>query len=408
MRVINRADGVTEILLFDEIGMWGLTAKDFANELKEVDANEIALRINSAGGDVYDGIAMMNTLRSHPARVTAFVEGLAASAASFLAVGGADEVVMCPHSEMMIHDAMTFITGNAAEAAEAIKQLERVSDNIASIYADKSGGDPGSFREAMRAETWFTAEEAVLAGLADRVGELREASESMELAAMSNSRFQLVNKFRGRRGDPPADLMNKGETNMADSELLSKLFKHKDAILALAEALEDGKGVELAGDGVAAPEVGPDGAQEAEQPGPGEPQPEPGEAAEESGESDDGKAENESPGTVTLDAETYEQLKTAAEAGWAAAEEQSKRNRAAEVDQWIADGRISSGLRDKAIAAIEANADAARATFGANPKNTIPRAPLGHSVDDEGAAVAASHDLSKSADASGLFGAPSF
>lgn len=408
---------MSDVTLYEEIGYWGVSAAEFSERLVNAGEGDITLRVNSAGGDVYAGLAIMNQLRNHPGKVTAYVEGLAASAASFIVVGGADEVIMCPNSEMMIHDAMTFAEGNAEDISSALAGLERASENIASIYAAKAGGDSASFREAMKKETWFTAEEAVLAGLADRVGGVVEPER---VSAMSRS-FALMNKFKGRQGNPPADLIRKGDKPMADNELLNEFTERfKSLQNELNEALgrlQEETPAEETIQGEVAEEVAQgdleNAQQEAEQ-SEGAPAEDEGAAAnegedaEESEQSSGDEAEVTAEETVTIDAATYAELRAAAEQGWAAAEEKAKAERAAEVDQWVADGRISAALRNKAVAAIERDADAARATYGSNPKNTVPRQALGHAVDSEDAPKASSAHLSKSADASGLFGAPTF
>lgn len=407
---------MTDVTLYDEIGIYGTRASEFAERLKEAGDGDITLRVNSPGGDVYEGLAIMNQLRNHPGRVTAYVEGLAASAASFIVVGGSDELIMNRNSELMIHDAMSMVSGNAEEITTALAGLERASENIASIYAEKAGGDSEPWREAMRAETWFTAEEAVEAGLADSVGGI--VRPAAEVAAMQ-SKFSLMNKFKGRQGNPPADLINKGE-DMADTKELSNLLKEineaRDGLLSMVNSANELTAALLADSEANAKELA-DGVEDVEQPEPGEAQPEPGEHEEVSEEEEaEEPAEVEQPAeedgerpeeTVTIDAATYAELKAAAEHGWAAAEEKAKAERAAEVDNWISEGRISAALRSKAVAAIERDADAARATYGSNPKGTIPRAALGHAVDEAGEKSSSSH-LSNSADASGLFGAPTF
>lgn len=406
---------MTDVTLYDEIGIYGTRSSEFAERLKEAGDGDITLRVNSPGGDVYEGLAIMNQLRNHPGKVTAYVEGLAASAASFIVVGGADELIMNRNSELMIHDAMSMVSGNAEEITTALAGLERASENIASIYAEKAGGDSEPWREAMRAETWFTAEEAVEAGLADSVGGI--ARPAVEVAAMQN-KFSLMNKFKGRQGNPPADLINKGE-DMADAKELSNLLKEindtRDGLLSMVNSANELMAALIADSEADAEELA-EGVEDVEQPEPGEAQSEPGEHEEVSEEEAEEPAEVEQPAeedgerpeeTVTIDAATYAELKAAAEHGWAAAEEKAKAERAAEVDSWISEGRISAALRSKAVAAIERDADAARATYGSNPKGTIPRAALGHAVDEAGEKSSSSH-LSNSADASGLFGAPTF
>lgn len=409
---------MADVTLYDEIGFWGITAADFAERLKDAGDGDVTLRVNSPGGDVYEGLAIMNQLRNHPGKVTAYVEGLAASAASFIVVGGADELIMNRNSELMIHDAMSMVSGNAEEIAAALAGLERASENIASIYAEKAGGESGIWRDAMRVETWFTAEEAVEAGLADSVGGI--ARPAAEVAAMQ-SKFSLMNKFRGRQGNPPADLIHKGDESMADNELLNKVDALADqfgALLKKLGELTNREVFEAVKPGAAEGETEElaEGVENVEQPGPGEAQSEPGEHEEVSEEEAKEPAVVEQPAeedgarpdeTVTIDAATYAELKAAAEHGWAAAEEKAKAERAAEVDNWIAEGRISAALRSKAVAAIECDADAARATYGSNPKGTIPRAALGHAVDEVDEKASSSH-LTNSANASGLFGAPTF
>lgn len=191
-RIDNKAgdNGPAEIYLYDEISFWGVSAQSFATELGTVTAKDVTVRVNSPGGDVFDGIAIGNLLASHPATVTVQVDALAASIASVIAVMGADRLVMGPHSQMMIHDASGFAMGNATDMREAATMLDMVSDNIAEVYAVKAGGTPAAWRKTMKAETWYTAQEAVDAGLADEVRPLpeRDAADAEKVAA----RFDLA------------------------------------------------------------------------------------------------------------------------------------------------------------------------------------------------------------------------
>ena len=196
------ADGVAKLRLYDPIdswgGYWGVSAKEFVQALDEVgtDVGEIHLHINSPGGEVFEGIAILNALRNHPARVTAIVDGLAASAASFVAAG-ADEVVMGRNTELMIHDAWGIAVGPAADMRDMAMRLDQLSDNIASVYAGKAGGTVADWRTAMLAETWYSAQEAVDAGLADRV----EGAEPDDQAA-SNAIDRSMFRYPGRAQAP--------------------------------------------------------------------------------------------------------------------------------------------------------------------------------------------------------------
>lgn len=175
-----KLDGATASLrLFDPIDSWGewwgMSAKEFAQTLDELPSHitTIELLINSPGGDAFDGLAMVNVLRSHPAQTRAVVQGIAASAASFIACA-ADETVMAPNSTLMIHDAWGMCVGNADDMLSFGATLDQLSGNLADIYAAKSGKSSVDMRAAMKAETWYTAAEAVAAGLANSLGAAAE------------------------------------------------------------------------------------------------------------------------------------------------------------------------------------------------------------------------------------------
>jgi ATP-dependent protease ClpP protease subunit len=160
--------GQAQLYLYDEISYWGINAADFMREVTGLGGAPFALHVNSPGGDVFEGLAMLNTLRNYPGHVTAVVDGIAASAASFL-IMGADEVVMAQNSMLMIHDAWGLCMGNAADMAAMATQLDRASQNIADIYHSKAGGKKEEWRSAMEAESWYDGDEAKAAGLADSV-----------------------------------------------------------------------------------------------------------------------------------------------------------------------------------------------------------------------------------------------
>jgi ATP-dependent protease ClpP protease subunit len=193
-------DGVATIRLYDVIdswgGDWGVSAREFADVLDGLpsDVKEIRLHINSPGGEVFEGIAITNLLRQHPARVVAVVDGLAASAASFIAVT-ANETVMGQNTQMMIHDGWGICIGSARDMHSTGDLLDHLSDNIAAMYAAKAGGETAAWRELMLAETWFSAEEAVTAKLADRV----EAGTG----GAPENRFDLSDfRYQGRLAAP--------------------------------------------------------------------------------------------------------------------------------------------------------------------------------------------------------------
>lgn len=184
---------MAEILLYEDIGYWGVAAAGIVDQISQAAGEDITLRVNSPGGDVHEGLAIMNALRAHKGTVTAIVEGLAASAASFIVCGGADRAIMRPHAEMMIHDAWACPEGNADELRRAADNLDRLSDNLASIYAAKAGGDRAEWRDRMMAETWYSAEEALVAGLVDQIVDTREQARHPQLvSARAAKRFKYA------------------------------------------------------------------------------------------------------------------------------------------------------------------------------------------------------------------------
>jgi ATP-dependent protease ClpP protease subunit len=151
-------------------GIWGVSSQEVSAALDALPAgiDSIQLRINSPGGEVFEAMAILNMLRAHPARTVAVVDGIAASASSFLAAG-CDETVMSPGTQMMIHDARTFAYGPPKVMRKVAEVLDSLSDSAADLYAEAAGGDAAAWRALMGDETWYTAKEAVAAGLADSV-----------------------------------------------------------------------------------------------------------------------------------------------------------------------------------------------------------------------------------------------
>lgn len=213
-RIENKAGDTAEILIYDEIGYFGVTAQDFVNDLSGITAKNISVRLNSPGGDVFDGIAIYNAIKRHPSKCTVTVDGIAASAASFIAQAG-DRVVMTRNSQMMIHDAWGLCVGNASDMREVADLLDRFSANIADIYTQRAGGTVDLWRTRMKAETWYSAQEAVDAGLAD---EIEGASEAPE-----NSFDLSVFNYAGRANAPTPEHTRPDYTQMFLNALKEEL-----------------------------------------------------------------------------------------------------------------------------------------------------------------------------------------
>jgi ATP-dependent protease ClpP protease subunit len=180
---------VVEVLLYDEIGAWGVEAKQFVNDLQAIKAKTINLRVNSPGGDVFDGVAIFNALKRHPAAVHAVVDGLAASSASFI-TQAADTVLMAQGSTMMIHEPHGLTMGDASDMAKMAETLDKMGDTIAAFYAGRAGGTEDEWRDRMRVESWYRAQEAVDIKLAD--GLVADQEPQNRVGIFNLSRFKNV------------------------------------------------------------------------------------------------------------------------------------------------------------------------------------------------------------------------
>lgn len=170
--VANKAD----ISIHDEIGIWGVSAKDFIEELNALEGLEqITLSIHSPGGSVFDGLAIYNSLKKHSATVNVEIIGLAASAASFIAMAG-DHIEMPVTAEMMIHNAWTISIGNADDMEEAAQWLRHVDNTIVNVYQERTGLESQAIRDMMGEEKWMNGEEAKSLGFVDSNNEKQAAA----------------------------------------------------------------------------------------------------------------------------------------------------------------------------------------------------------------------------------------
>jgi ATP-dependent Clp protease, protease subunit len=186
-----KKDTVLEVLVYETIGpdYWGdggVTAKNLAAQIKDAgDFSSIQVRINSPGGSAFEGVAIANLLRAQGKPISVNVDGLAASAASIIAMCG-DTISMGTGSMMMIHNAWTVGYGNAQELRKIADTLEKVSTSIAEMYIARTGKSAAEIKSLMDAETWLSAEECVNQKFADSVSE-READEQAQAMALAAS-----------------------------------------------------------------------------------------------------------------------------------------------------------------------------------------------------------------------------
>ena len=214
-------DKVVDIYLFDEIGLYGITAQDFINDVKDLKDTSINLRINCIGGDVFDGMAIYNIIKKRTAKTTAYIEGIAASMGSVIALA-ADEVVMAENSLFMIHNAWGGAMGGAEDMRKTASVLEKISGEIANIYQKKTRLLYDRIIGMMDEETWLNAQEAYDLGFIDTI------SDSIKVAAKYD-----VSKFKNITTEQIHNKLNININNKKMTEELKNWFNNKvDEIVA--------------------------------------------------------------------------------------------------------------------------------------------------------------------------------
>lgn len=342
----KQAEGVATLRLYDPIdsygGFWGVSAKEFTATLDSLpdDTTEIRLLINSPGGEVYEGLAILNALRAHPAKVVAVVEGIAASSASFIAAG-ADELQIMQNAELFVHNAWGIVVGPAEVMAKMAADLQHTDRNLASIYAKKSGGTVDEWLAAMEAETFYSADEAVAAKLADKVIEPPKGSDPK---AQAQARFDLSALTHTRPAEPAITNHNPEGADMTSDTLISGLR----ARLGVSAELDE-PGLLAALD----------------------------EALQERAEDTDGGPDIPQ-GTVLVDQATLDQLRASAALGVEARDQQIREHREQVVNAAVTDGRIPPA-RTQAWLDMLAVDPGAEQTLASLQKGTVPLAAVGHS-----------------------------
>lgn len=166
---------MADIWVYDVIGRGffddGVTGEKIRDELAQLeDGEDLDVHINSPGGDVFEGVTIKTLLDQWDGNVTVHIDGLAASAASVVAMAGR-EILIAEGAAIMIHEPWTVTIGDTQDHEKAVVLLDKVGGSIAEIYANRTKGDAPEMRELMRAETWLFGQEAVDAGFADKVME---------------------------------------------------------------------------------------------------------------------------------------------------------------------------------------------------------------------------------------------
>lgn len=204
---IRNADGSgtdsrATVLIYDYIGYPFVQAEQFVRDLASITASTIEVRINSPGGDVFEGIAIHNALKRHAATIEVYVDGIAASTASWVAMAGDSVCMAGANTYLMIHNPVSIAYGDAEEMRKRAELLDQFKDTIAQMYAERSGKPVNHFKELMTQETWLTADDAVSEGLADEVSSetpAGEASNAFDLGIFNRVPAPLKNAQQGKR-----------------------------------------------------------------------------------------------------------------------------------------------------------------------------------------------------------------
>lgn len=203
-RIDNKAAAEATIYLYDAIvsdSYWGgVSAIDFVKALASIDAQTVHLRIDSPGGEVFAGQSMAQAIREHPANIIAHIDGLAASAASWVALA-ADEVVISQGGMVMIHQAQGIAIGNGADMRETADLLDKIDAVLVEGYAKETQQSAAQITDWMAAETWFNADEAVKNGFADRVATSAGTSSNAARASWNLAAYAHAPKIE----QPPAN-----------------------------------------------------------------------------------------------------------------------------------------------------------------------------------------------------------
>lgn len=242
------SDDTTEVLVYDVIDWLGVSPEDFAAELNAISTPNIDLRINSPGGDVFDGVAIAHALRQHPANVRTQVDGLAASIASIIALAG-DEVTMAKGSFFMIHNPWSLAMGDANDMRQTAELLDKIAGSLVATYQEATGLEAETLRQMMDDETWMTDQEAVDQGFADRIaGQEAEPQAGFDLSIFAHVPDELADAAPRDAGRPTESDMERAlrDAGLSRKEARAFVATGKGALDTPRDADSDGSKSEIA------------------------------------------------------------------------------------------------------------------------------------------------------------------
>jgi len=210
-RIRMKSEKAAEIMIYDDIGeSWfgGISAKQFAEDLKALGKDIVTLqvRINSPGGDVFDAMAMYNTLRRHNARKEVSIDGMALSAATVVAMAG-DKISMAENAMFMIHNPWSITMGTAEDMRAQADVLDQVRENIVTTYERRTKNDGEHIRALMDAETWMRGGQAMEEGFVDEVTKDLAIAAHFDPTRFKNVPPELRSAVQKKAHTPRADLV---------------------------------------------------------------------------------------------------------------------------------------------------------------------------------------------------------
>ena len=211
LEIKNEAEGTIELFMYGTVG-YSVYLNGIKYALGDVVGNEINVHINSYGGDLFEGIAIKNFLLNRPEKINVYIDGIAASAASVIAMAG-DHIVMPSDAQMMIHNPWTYTMGNAKELRKTADDLDKAQTSLEKSYLNRFKGTEDELKTLLDEETYLTADEAVLFGLADVIdGQVADDDEP-------NAKAALIKKFAAQVVPPAINTVETPEeTDEEDNE----------------------------------------------------------------------------------------------------------------------------------------------------------------------------------------------
>ena len=229
--------GPVEMSIYDEIGLWGVTAKEFIFDLGRAKGRDVNLTLHTPGGDVADGLAIYNALKRHDGKVTVMVDTIAASMGSVIALAG-DETHIVDNGFIMVHNPWTMAVGNAAEMEKAGEDLRKFEKVLVNTYMEATGKDEDEIRALMDAETWMTADEAVENGFAGSIIAASKAAASMKSFKGALAANLDVNRPLPTNGAEPENHNLQTKENQMSEKTEDKSLELQAKIDELSAALE--------------------------------------------------------------------------------------------------------------------------------------------------------------------------